>query len=178
MSTQSSFGAFSKRALGLAAAAGLVLAAPALAGDQICYRFDFPLTGVEEVPPVVTPATGTGVVQVVTNSNEFRFEIAYDNLSSTENAAHLHGPAVIGKEAGPIFSLPPESPKIGVILYAEEWQDDLLAGLTYVNIHTVNNGAGEIRGQVDQPTSCDLFNDDFEDGFTGWSDCVGDGCPT
>ena len=177
MSTQPSLGAFS-RTLGLATAAGLALAAPAAAGEQICYQFEFSLSGAEEVPAVDTEATGTGLVQVVTNSNEFRFEIAYSNLTSTENAAHLHGPAGIGQDPGPIFFLPPENPKVGVIVYDEGWEDDILAGLTYVNIHTVNNGGGEIRGQVDQPSSCDLFNDDFEGGLEPWSDCQGDGCPT
>jgi hypothetical protein len=33
----------------------------------------------------------------------------------------------------------------------------LLAGNTYINVHTVNNRGGEIRGQIPLPTSLALL---------------------
>jgi hypothetical protein len=44
--------------------------------------------------------------------------------------------------------LPLGSPKVGTWNYNESDEQAILNGLTYVNIHTVNFGGGEIRGQV------------------------------
>lgn len=158
--------------LAVLSCAGLVRPAEA----QTCYVFRFGLSGDEEVPPVVTAATGNAEFRMETTTNTLDFEIAYVDLSSAETAAHLHGFAEPGQEGPPLFGLPPGNPKIGQLVYAELDEDGILDGLTYVNIHSSNFPDGEIRGQVDDPLPCQAFADGFESGtFSAWSSCVG--CP-
>lgn len=126
-----------------------VTATPALD----CFQFDFDLSGGEEVPPVKTNATGHGTVGLDPATNEISFNIEFANLSSNEIAAHIHGFAPIGMEADILFTLPSGSPKIGSVTYQESQEASILAGLTYVNIHSVNFDGGEIRGQMDAPVA-------------------------
>ena len=47
------------------------------------------------------------------------------------------------------------SPKIGVFNYSQAQEANILNGLSYVNIHSVNFPNGEIRGQIaGSTTSC------------------------
>ncbi len=106
------------------------------------------LDGAQEVPPVATIGQGAGVFQVDTQTNELRYYVVYNGLSSAETAAHLHGFALHGTNAGVRYPLPLGSPKVGIINYAESDEEAILTGRLYVNIHTVNNPGGEIRGQI------------------------------
>ena len=123
------------------------------ASSANCRRFTFALSGSEEVPPVTTNATGNGVITLDASANTLTFNITFTNLTG-ESAAHIHGFAAIGANAAVLFSLPAGSPKTGMVTYTEAQEANILAGMTYVNIHTTANGGGEIRGQVDQPTAC------------------------
>lgn len=111
------------------------------------------LNGDQEVPPVVTPATGSGVF-ALHSGRTFSYNIAFEGLLGAETAAHIHGPAPIGENAGVIFTLPLGSPKIGTVgPLTPAQEDDLLAGLWYVNIHSAMFPAGEIRGQIIRTTT-------------------------
>ncbi|MCH8269588.1 MAG: CHRD domain-containing protein [Planctomycetes bacterium] len=108
----------------------------------------FPIDGLQPVPPTNSPGLGTGIVTLQPNGM-LDFNIVFSGLLAPEVAAHFHGPAPIGINAGVLFGLPPGSPKIGSVgpLSATQ-QADLLAGLWYVNIHSSQFPGGEIRGQV------------------------------
>jgi hypothetical protein len=70
-------------------------------------------------------------------------------LLSAETSAHIHGPALVGQNAGAIFPLPLGSPKVGAVGPLTPAQiADLSNGLWYVNIHTQGFPGGEIRGQI------------------------------
>jgi hypothetical protein len=114
------------------------------------------MSGIEETPPVVTTATGMGTITMDTTANELQYEITFSGLSSAETNAHLHGFAPPGMSALPLpyNNLQPGSPKTGTMTYPEDDEDDLLNGLSYVNIHSGNFPNGEIRGQVDDPQPC------------------------
>ena len=108
----------------------------------------FPIDGLQEVPPVNTPGSGSGIV-TLQPSGMLDFNIVFSGLLAPEIAAHFHGPAPFGVIAGVQIPLPLGSPKIGSVgpLSATQ-QADLLAGLWYVNIHSTLYPGGEIRGQV------------------------------
>jgi len=106
------------------------------------------LRGGQEVPPVATPARGCGRFEVDINANTLKFHISYGGLTSPETAAHIHGPAGPGVNAGVVFPLPAGNPKVGVWNYPQAMEADILAGRMYVNIHTTQFPGGEIRGQV------------------------------
>lgn len=130
-------------AAGMAAIAASASVARAATHTLVCE-----LRGGQEVPPNPSTARGCGRFEINTNANTLKFYIAYGGLSSPETAAHIHGPAGPGVNAGIVFPLPAGSPKSGVWNYPEPMEQDILEGKMYVNIHTAMFGGGEIRGQI------------------------------
>ena len=109
------------------------------------------LNGANEQPtPVATPGTGTGTLTRI--GNQLLFNITYSGLSSPANAAHIHGRADTSTFAGVLMSLPTPSGTSGTLAGTLTLDNATLSaivdGLSYVNIHTQNNGSGEIRGQI------------------------------
>jgi len=106
------------------------------------------LDGSQEVPPSGSLGTGSAAITYDDNTNQLSWNIAFVGLSNVPFAAHFHeapfginGPVVV-----PI-SLS-ASPFIGNAIVPPAAEASLLAGNVYINIHTVLNPAGEIRGQV------------------------------
>ncbi len=113
------------------------------------------LNGAQEVPPTTSTATGSGTFTIDTAANTLSFNISFTGLSGAPTDAHIHGPAPPGANANILFSLTPlglTSPITGTWNYPEASEADILAGNTYVNIHTLLFPGGEIRGQI-LPTS-------------------------
>lgn len=106
------------------------------------------LDGVQEVPPNASPAQGFGVFNLNATTNTLNYYIAYGGLTAAETAAHIHGTSNYGTASGVVFPLPAGSPKAGTWNYPEALETSIINGLTYVNIHTVAFGGGEIRGQI------------------------------
>lgn len=112
------------------------------------------MSGDMERPTVTTTGTGFGTMRLV--GNTLFFDIRYQNLSSAANAAHIHGPAPASLGAGVLVDLGAfnggsfgtSGTLSGSVTLAPDVRLAVLAGKTYVNIHTVNNGGGEIRGQI------------------------------
>ncbi|HYF15189.1 MAG TPA: CHRD domain-containing protein, partial [Phycisphaerales bacterium] len=130
----------------LAGLASLAFAAGAFANDTYT-RVAF-LDGLQEVPPNNTGARGYATFQINPDTNTVNYRIAFSGLSAPETAAHVHGVAGPGVNAGVLFALPAGNPKVGSFTYAEAMQNDLLNGRMYVNIHTAAIPTGEIRGQI------------------------------
>jgi hypothetical protein len=101
----------------------------------------------QETPPTGSVATGVGHFLVDTAANQLYYDITLTGVVG-ETAAHIHGFAGPGVPAGVLYPLPLGNQKDGVITYLESEEASILAGLTYVNVHTATFGAGEIRGQV------------------------------
>ena len=76
----------------------------------------------------------------------------YDGMTSDVGAAHLHGLAPAGATAGVLVPFDVTGGTTGSFsgmgILSEDNLAGLLAGQTYVNVHTLQNGPGEIRGQV------------------------------
>jgi hypothetical protein len=116
--------------------------------SAIIAEYVLPVISDQEVPPTTSTALAAGRCEIDTDANTLAFHISYTGLSSAETAAHIHGPADPGVNGGVLFALPVGQTKVGVWNYPEAVEADILAGRTYVNIHSVNFPGGEIRGQI------------------------------
>lgn len=137
-------------ALGFAMTA-LTLAAMTAASDRAladAIAYGCVLSDKQEVPPTTSPAIGGGQFLIDTSANTVTYRIAFVGLTAAETAAHIHGPADPGTNGGVLVNLPAGSPKTGVWNYIEAQEADILAGKTYVNIHSGAFPGGEIRGQI------------------------------
>ena len=130
--------------------ASLALAATFAAGGiAAAQEFTATLSGAEEVPPVETAATGTAAVTWNAETKEASWTVEFSGLSGPATAAHFHGPAAPGENAGPVVTIDDvESPSEGTATLTDEQATQLAEGQWYVNIHTDANPNGEIRGQV------------------------------
>lgn len=108
------------------------------------------LLGENEVPPVTTSATGTA--NATLDGDELTVEGTYAGLSSalhqvSGSAAHVHN-APAGQKGGIVFNLNISNGSFsGSKTLTDAEKDAFEAGNFYVNIHTMNNMEGEIRGQ-------------------------------
>jgi hypothetical protein len=125
--------------------------APALAE---VLNFTANLTAGEEVPPNDSTATGAVEATFDTDSKLFKWNITYDGLTGPAAAAHFHGPADPGANAGPVVPIPEDklaSPITGEATLDDAQAADLQAGKWYFNVHTAQYPDGEIRGQLAAP---------------------------
>lgn len=115
-----------------------------------------PIDGTQENPPVSTPAAGCGLFSLDRANDALGYDVRVANLVGSETAAHIHGFAGRGVNAGILEALAaPASRKLGVWNYNPADEDRIIKGETYVNIHTTAVPSGEIRGQIEfPPTPC------------------------
>jgi hypothetical protein len=107
------------------------------------------LSGASEVPPTTSTGSGKAMLTLDKGSKMLSWEISYSGLSGDAKAAHFHGPAAAGANAGVEVPIPVgPSPMKGSATLTDAQMADFLGGKIYVNIHTAANGGGEIRGQV------------------------------
>jgi len=136
------------------------------------------LSGANEVPQVTTPGTGVAFAVLDPTAETLQIVSAFFGLTSNTTAAHIHCCAPLGTNAGvatmvpaftgfplgvtqgvylsPVFDLSQASfynPAFitlqGSLAAAETaFINGLENGFSYFNIHTANNPAGEIRGQL------------------------------
>ena len=101
-------------------------------------------------PNVVSEGMGTVDATLNTETKELKWKVVYSGLSGPAGAAHFHGPAEPGQNAGVVlgFKGSVESPITGDATITPAQANDLLSGKWYVNIHTKAYPGGEIRGQV------------------------------
>ncbi len=119
-------------------------------GTNQASKMTAALSGSNEVPPVTTNGSGSAEVMFNTQSNLLSWTVTYSGLSGPATAAHFHGPADRGVNAGVVVPLTGSltSPVKGEATLAAAQAADLSAGKWYLNIHTSANPGGEIRGQV------------------------------
>jgi hypothetical protein len=136
------------RTLVLASTLGFALAAaPAMAATE---KFTADLTAAAVVPPTTSTATGTADVTFDTASKMLTWTVTYKGLTGKPTAAHFHGPAAVGANAGPVVGLTGslDSPIKGSFTLSDKQASELEAGMWYLNVHTSKFADGEIRGQV------------------------------
>ncbi len=137
--------------------AGLVCAAWAGTASAAPASFTVQLTGAQQVPPVQTSGTGTANITYDPSTQKVTWNITYSGLSSAATMAHFHDGAA-GKN-GPVViwlskrGAPAASPITGEATLTAAQAQQFLAGDWYINVHSQDHPAGEIRGQVTPPKS-------------------------
>jgi hypothetical protein len=134
-------------------------------GPPDTNTFNATLTGGAEKPTAVTTnATGTATFTASTSGSVTTISYSVDvsgNLSGPVTAAHIHGPGGVNDVAGIIVPLNVSSTgTTGRVVSGSftvtghatiniaQLLTHMLAGNTYVNLHTAANPNGEIRGQI------------------------------
>lgn len=155
----------------------LALATALPAGMASASVVFFDLDGDQEVVPVSTAATGKGWLMVNKATNQVTFKLKVRGLTTADlldvgglGAVHLHnapagmnGPVVVPftfadaryKDNTHGFKLNLRKADFDDLditgLGLKAFGKELKAGNIYVNLHTVANPSGEIRGQINAP---------------------------
>ncbi|MES2239282.1 MAG: CHRD domain-containing protein [Bacteroidota bacterium] len=118
--------------------------------------FKATLNGTSEVPSNSSSATGMATLVFNNDTKYFTLTGTYNGM--TPSISHIHGPAMVGVNAVPLFDLtvtPTPGYNYGSINYSGSaalsaaQETDLKNNLYYVNIHSLGTyAAGEIRGQL------------------------------
>jgi len=124
---------------------------------NVSLSFTGLLSGAEEVPPVATAASGRSFLTYNSASNTFDIDLFIQGITPADLVgAHIHVGAA-GVNGPVIFNLGTADwyldggglrRRISGATFPEAHIANLLAGNTYVNIHTVTNPGGEIRTQL------------------------------
>lgn len=141
---------FLRTAIGAGALALTLAGCGQLRPSQRVDIYEATLSGMQEVPPVATPARGLAEVQLDTLRNIITWKVTYSGLSGPPTGAHIHGPAVPGQNA-PVavpFAGPLGMEIRGQAPLTQQHVADLVGGRWYVNIHSAAHPGGEIRGQL------------------------------
>lgn len=126
---------------------------PAL--DPTVVTLNGVLSGLEELPPTTSTATGTTTVTVDPNTGNIHFQYQ-DNLQGNVQGVHIHQ-GQFGFEGPHIVDMPTTSAQQnsgdltpGQILNGlrNDYLYLMRGGLSYLNIHTDAFSGGELRGQL------------------------------
>jgi hypothetical protein len=106
--------------------------------------------GTSMVPP--TPSNGNAQIDLLYDSGTrlLRWKAQWTGLSSPITGVQFYGPAAQGQQGPPTLIWPgPFGPRYeGRATIMPQQATDLMGGLWYVSITTVNYPGGEIRGQL------------------------------
>jgi hypothetical protein len=112
------------------------------------------MNAAQEVPAPsgdVSNARGTFAASITKSDSgaSISWQLAFSGLTGNAGAAHIHSGAS-GSPGPVVLALcgPCQSPLTGTGNLTEAVLDAIEAGNAYVNVHTAQNGPGEIRGQI------------------------------
>lgn len=115
--------------------------------------FVVPLSAEQEVPPVdAEDATGEGNLTINRQSGAITGSVSVSDLSGQAQSAHIHQ-GLGGINGGPLITLTSnEDGSVWTVPADSELDAGALTMLSdgglYINVHTVANGGGELRGQI------------------------------
>lgn len=119
-------------------------------------NFTVHLNTAQELPAPIGSQLGNGDGTLTLNANNtVTYSITFASLSGGINNAHIHGPSALGgPAAGVLIALAFTAGQTSGTLagttaaLSAAGVTAMLGGNAYVNIHTLNNTSGEIRGQI------------------------------
>jgi hypothetical protein len=119
-----------------------------IGGAALAVDLKLHLTGAEETPPVTTSASGSGTITVAADKS-VTGTIKTVGIEGT--VAHIHVGAP-GQSGPPIITLNKGADGAWSVPTGSKLTDDqyasFKAGNLYVNVHSAEHKAGEIRGQM------------------------------
>ena len=119
-------------------------------GQIVPLQLTATLNGASEVPAGTSTATGTASLTLI--GSQWSYVVRYSGLAGTATAAHIHGPADAAHSAGVLVPLNTPAGNSGslsgTLSLTPQVLANVLAGMTYINIHSTTNPGGEIRGQI------------------------------
>ena len=145
---------------------GIALGLLATAGTALAADYKAHLSGAGEVPPNDSKARGNALFTLSDDGTQLSFKLIVANIVNV-TASHIHLGAA--GQNGPVVALlyqagAPDGRSDGILAQGTITAANLAgplagqplsaliaaieAGDTYVNVHTVTNPAGEIRGQI------------------------------
>ena len=137
------------RASLVAGIATVALAGCGMMGASKTASFSGSMNAASQVPPNMTRGSGMAEAWLNKDTNVLKYKITYSGLSGPATAAHFHGPASAGENAGVVLPFAnAASPIEGQATLTPAQAADLMTGKWYANVHTAANPAGEIRGQL------------------------------
>ncbi|HVE35238.1 MAG TPA: CHRD domain-containing protein [Gemmatimonadaceae bacterium] len=132
--------------------------------------FTATLAGNKENPANSSQGTGTFQASLDTVTGAFTYDVSFQGMTSNVTLGHIHGPASATVNASPILNFATlagatfttgglsgtahgsttlnAQNQLTTTINGDSLKKLLLSGLTYVNIHTTQNGGGEIRAQL------------------------------
>jgi len=127
----------------------LGLAALCATASASASEMKITLSGAQEVPPVTTSASGSGVITLAADKS-ISGSVSVTGMEST--MAHVHE-AKMSNGSGPViislsrtgdneWSIPPDT------RLTDDQIQSLKSGNLYVNVHSATFKSGEIRGQL------------------------------
>ncbi|WP_400192833.1 CHRD domain-containing protein [Hymenobacter sp. B81] len=120
---------------------------PAATNDTV--ELTATINGQQEVPANNSAATGTMTGSYNKTTRVLTYTVTYQGLTPAAGHIHQAAPGVNGGVMVP-FSSVTTSPITGTATLSQADGDALLAGNSYVNLHTQAFTAGEIRGNIRQ----------------------------
>ncbi len=121
------------------------------AASAATVTYSAKLSGAKEVPKNASTGTGTFDGTFDTTTKVLNYTLTFSGLSGPATAAHIHGPAKKGQNAGvvaPLGDKNPTSPITGSVTLTDDQAKALRGTMLYVNVHTAANPGGEIRGPI------------------------------
>jgi len=134
----------------------LVFLLPQLSWAQLVL-FEAHLSGLQENPPNLSPATGFATASLDLSTDFFTFNDSWTGLTTPSTASHIHSPGAPGVNAPVIIPFTAANGFVagttsGTVSYSgtltSTQASQLLDGLFYVNVHSTTFPGGEIRGQL------------------------------
>ncbi|MBS1069202.1 CHRD domain-containing protein [Gluconobacter cerinus] len=97
-----------------------------------------------------SPIKGSASAMLDTSKNTLSYRFEDNGLTGPVNAIHLHGPAAEGEDAGVIAPIPGpyQTRMTGTLTLTADQVKDVLAGKSYINLHTEKFPSGEARAQL------------------------------
>lgn len=119
-----------------------------LSSATLAAEITVTLSGQNEIPPVTTPATGTGSLSVGSDKS-VSGKVSVSGMSAT--VAHIHE-AAAGSNGAIVIPLTKTSDNAWVVppgaRLTDAQYESYRAGKLYFNVHSEAHKSGEVRGQI------------------------------